>query len=353
MFWSVNIGSIAGTAVRIHITFLMFLVWIFAAGWASGRTAGRHEQPGVRGSAVRLRARPRVRPHLHGTRVRRRNARRDAAADRRRRPARAHPGKAERGIPDRDRRPAGQHRDRARADGVHAGALRHAESRRGGEHERLAGRPAGGGQPVPRAVQPHPGVPDGRRAGAARAARDQARLCPRDRGRGDHRPVVRLRPRLPRPVLQSAADLHRDLRLSRRRLRSAARRVAGDVARRSRERRDDDGVRDAHPRRAHRRRGADAAAHEPGRVSGDRRRAPARRPARPRRDHPGAQGARSRRQGQRGDGEGDPDDRDPPPPRRGVPPACRRRARPRSASSTPRAASPASSPPRPSARCCS
>jgi Zn-dependent protease/CBS domain-containing protein len=36
MLWSVNIGSIAGTAVRIHITFLMFLVWIFAAGWASG-----------------------------------------------------------------------------------------------------------------------------------------------------------------------------------------------------------------------------------------------------------------------------------------------------------------------------
>jgi len=36
MLWSVNIGSIAGTAIRVHITFLMFLVWIFAAGWASG-----------------------------------------------------------------------------------------------------------------------------------------------------------------------------------------------------------------------------------------------------------------------------------------------------------------------------
>jgi Zn-dependent protease len=36
MLWSVNIGSIAGTAIKIHITFLMFLVWIFAAGWASG-----------------------------------------------------------------------------------------------------------------------------------------------------------------------------------------------------------------------------------------------------------------------------------------------------------------------------
>ncbi|HZP76858.1 MAG TPA: site-2 protease family protein [Pseudolabrys sp.] len=36
MRWSVNIGTIAGTAIRIHVTFLMFLAWIFAANWASG-----------------------------------------------------------------------------------------------------------------------------------------------------------------------------------------------------------------------------------------------------------------------------------------------------------------------------
>jgi Zn-dependent protease len=36
MLWSVNIGSIAGTAVRIHITFLLFLVWIFIAGYITG-----------------------------------------------------------------------------------------------------------------------------------------------------------------------------------------------------------------------------------------------------------------------------------------------------------------------------
>jgi Zn-dependent protease/CBS domain-containing protein len=36
MSWSVNIGSIAGTAIRVHITFLLLLVWIFAAGWVSG-----------------------------------------------------------------------------------------------------------------------------------------------------------------------------------------------------------------------------------------------------------------------------------------------------------------------------
>src|SRR5262249_43072639 len=31
-----NIGSIAGTAVRVHITFLLFLGWIFAASYVSG-----------------------------------------------------------------------------------------------------------------------------------------------------------------------------------------------------------------------------------------------------------------------------------------------------------------------------
>ena len=36
MLWSVNIGSIAGTAIRIHITFLLFLVWIFVASYVSG-----------------------------------------------------------------------------------------------------------------------------------------------------------------------------------------------------------------------------------------------------------------------------------------------------------------------------
>jgi stage IV sporulation protein FB len=35
MSWSFNIGSIAGTQVRVHITFLLFLGWIFAASWVS------------------------------------------------------------------------------------------------------------------------------------------------------------------------------------------------------------------------------------------------------------------------------------------------------------------------------
>ncbi len=36
MSWSLNIGSIAGTQVRVHITFLLFLGWIFVASWVSG-----------------------------------------------------------------------------------------------------------------------------------------------------------------------------------------------------------------------------------------------------------------------------------------------------------------------------
>jgi stage IV sporulation protein FB len=39
MRWSVGIGSIAGTTIRIHITFLMFLAWIFAASWATDGSA--------------------------------------------------------------------------------------------------------------------------------------------------------------------------------------------------------------------------------------------------------------------------------------------------------------------------
>jgi Zn-dependent protease/CBS domain-containing protein len=36
MRWSLNIGTIAGTAVRIHVTFLLFLGWIFVESYVSG-----------------------------------------------------------------------------------------------------------------------------------------------------------------------------------------------------------------------------------------------------------------------------------------------------------------------------
>jgi stage IV sporulation protein FB len=36
MPWSLNIASIAGTQVRLHITFILFLGWIFIANWMAG-----------------------------------------------------------------------------------------------------------------------------------------------------------------------------------------------------------------------------------------------------------------------------------------------------------------------------
>jgi stage IV sporulation protein FB len=36
MLWSINIGTVAGTVIRLHVTFLMFLGWIFLANWYSG-----------------------------------------------------------------------------------------------------------------------------------------------------------------------------------------------------------------------------------------------------------------------------------------------------------------------------
>ena len=36
MSWSLNIGSVAGTAVRVHVTFLLFLAWIFGVNYFSG-----------------------------------------------------------------------------------------------------------------------------------------------------------------------------------------------------------------------------------------------------------------------------------------------------------------------------
>src|SRR5215470_4523395 len=36
MGWSVTIGNVAGTAVRIHITFIIFLIWIWGASYATG-----------------------------------------------------------------------------------------------------------------------------------------------------------------------------------------------------------------------------------------------------------------------------------------------------------------------------
>jgi len=36
MGWSLNIGSVAGTAIRVHVTFLLFLAWIFGVSYIAG-----------------------------------------------------------------------------------------------------------------------------------------------------------------------------------------------------------------------------------------------------------------------------------------------------------------------------
>jgi hypothetical protein len=37
--WSLNIGKVAGTVVRLHITFVLFLAWIFVSNYASSGAA--------------------------------------------------------------------------------------------------------------------------------------------------------------------------------------------------------------------------------------------------------------------------------------------------------------------------
>jgi Zn-dependent protease len=68
-----------------------------------------------------------------------------------------------------------------------------------------------------------PAFPDGWRACVARAARDAAWLCTSDRDRGGDRSMGCLRARVSRLVRQPVADLHRHLHLSRRLLGGASR----------------------------------------------------------------------------------------------------------------------------------
>src|SRR6266567_2026351 len=39
MLWSINIGSIAGTAIRVHVTFVLFLAWIAISSWVTAGPA--------------------------------------------------------------------------------------------------------------------------------------------------------------------------------------------------------------------------------------------------------------------------------------------------------------------------
>ena len=46
MRWSLNIGSLGGTEIRIHVTFLLFLIWIGAIYYRQGGADAEEGQGG-------------------------------------------------------------------------------------------------------------------------------------------------------------------------------------------------------------------------------------------------------------------------------------------------------------------
>ena len=205
------------------------------------------------------------------------------------------------------------------------------------------------GERLPRAVQPDPGLPDGRRARAQGDAGDLASAHAGDQHRRADRPGARFRLRFPRPDGQSAAHLHRHLRLSGGDRRGAVRRPAGRLAQPRRARRHDHAFRDARAAGDDRRSGRPAAFHHAARVSRRRRRRQAARVPDAQRHDPGAVEIRAGNAGPRSDdGRTFPPS---PPARAWSPPcsSCSGAARPPSASSTSKAGSSATSPRRISA----
>ena len=247
MSWSLNIGTIAGTAVRVHITFLLFLGWIFLREL---RRRAERRRPG-HGLAFMLLLFACVLAHEFGH-IFTARAFGVATPDVTLLPI-GGVARLER-IPEEPCQeflvaiagPAGQRRDRVRlvvfagAPSQHRRSRTRSRARSVSLVDRLAAVnlflalfnmipafPMDGGR-VLRALL-------ATRLGFVRATEIAA----------FDRPGRRLRARLHRTVRQSDADLHRDLRLSRGRLRGARGGDAGDVARRAGQHRDDDAVRDA------------------------------------------------------------------------------------------------------------
>ncbi len=80
MGWSFTMGSIAGTAIRIHITFLLFLAWIFFASYMSGGAEAASQSLVFMLLLFACVVAHVVRPHLHGAPVRRDHTDGDTAA---------------------------------------------------------------------------------------------------------------------------------------------------------------------------------------------------------------------------------------------------------------------------------
>ena len=223
MSWSLNIGTIAGTAVRVHVTFLLFLGWIFGASWVAGGPEAAWQALAF---LVLLFACVVAHEFGHIFTARAFGV---STPDVTLLPI-GGVARLER-IPEAPYEEflvaiAGPLVNVAIAIALIAVAGAQREYRRSLRRRKprcIDDRPARGGEFVPRGVQHDPGLSDGRRPGAARAARDAPGLRARDRNRGLHRPGRGLRARLHRAVLQSDADLHRDLRLSRGLIRGARR----------------------------------------------------------------------------------------------------------------------------------
>ena len=295
MSWSLNIGSVAGTVVRVHLTFLLFLAWIFAASYAQGGATTAwdslvfmvllflcvllHEF----GHIFTARAFGVPTPYVTLLPIG--------------------------GVAQLERIPEepGQEFLIAIAGPLVNVVITAALVLFAGAHLQPGAAAAVDNMQIPlvdrlAAVNLFlalfnmiPAFPmDGGRVLRALLA-SRLRLCARDRDRRVDRPVCRLRARLHRTIVQSDPDLHRDLRLSRGVLGSAHGRAARGLARRAGEPRNGDAVRHAAAAGAYRRGGADLAAHRPGRIPGRRRHRQAGRRARPRRSRPRHQDARAGR----------------------------------------------------------
>ena len=195
MGWSIRLFDVGGTAVRIHLTFFLLLAWIAAIHWTRGGAAAAVD--GVVFIVLLFAVRPaaRVRPRVRGPPLRHRHVGRHAAADRRARLAGAHAGKAEPGNLRGAGGAGGQSRDRAGAGRRARRALRpHADGAAPGGDDHAHGAGCRRQRRAVR-VQSHPGLPHGRRARAAGAARHPDGLHARHAGRRDHRPGAGVRVR--------------------------------------------------------------------------------------------------------------------------------------------------------------
>ena len=63
MPWSITVGRFGGTAVKIHITFFLFLAWIAASAWAADGARAALDSAAVHHPPVPVRGSARVRPH--------------------------------------------------------------------------------------------------------------------------------------------------------------------------------------------------------------------------------------------------------------------------------------------------